>query len=117
MAPIGLIILRLLLFWQDGAAMAEQIIGDIVRVRSNRSLPCTGVGTAMVLGRLAILSARPPSNCMTGPGTQPGQPVNGRTEGYSERRFRDLITASDFHAINADLQEERRPPGGVEPQR
>ena len=107
MAPIGWIILRLLLFWQDGVGMAEQVVGDMVRNPQQIALylyMCGG--TAMVLGAFGFF---------IGQATQQlhdrARELNlvnsemAEQKAYSERRFRDLDRSiKNFHAINADLQ-------------
>jgi methyl-accepting chemotaxis protein len=107
MAPIGWIVLRLLIFWNDGAGLVDQIIDDIVRTPQQIGLylyMCGG--TAMVLGSFGYF---------IGQATQQihdrAQEVNlvnreiAEQKTASERRFRDLDhSIKNFHAINADLQ-------------
>ncbi|MHB8709622.1 MAG: methyl-accepting chemotaxis protein [Desulfuromonadales bacterium] len=107
MAPIGWIILRLLLFWQDGAGLVDQIVDDIVRTPQQIAhyLYMCG-GTAMVLGAFGYFIG------------QASQQIHDRAQELnlvnremaeqkadSERRFRDLDhSIKNFHAINADMQ-------------
>lgn len=107
MAPLGWIVLRLLIFWQEGAGLVDQIVGDMVRNPQQMALylyMCGG--TAMVLGAFGYF---------IGQATQQihdrAQELNlvnremAEQKATSERRFRDLDhSIKNFHAINADLQ-------------
>ena len=107
MAPIGWVVLRLLLFWQGGASLVDQIVDDIVRSPQQIALySYIGGGTAMVLGAFGYFIG------------QATQQIHDRArelnlvnremaeqKAASERRFRDLDhSIKNFHAINADLQ-------------
>jgi methyl-accepting chemotaxis protein len=107
MAPLGWIILRLLLFWQDGAGLWDQVVGDIVRnPQQIAHYLYMGVGTAMVLGAFGYFAG------------QASQQLHDRArvldlvnremaeqKTHSERRFRDLDRSiKNFHVINTDLQ-------------
>lgn len=107
MAPIGWIALRLLIFWQGGAGLVDQIVEDIVKSPQQIALysyMCGG--TAMVLGAFGYF---------IGLATQQihdrAQELNlvnremAEQKADSERRFRDLDhSIKNFHVINADLQ-------------
>lgn len=107
MAPIGWVMLRLLLFWQGGASLVDQIVDDIVRSPQQIALySYIGGGTAMVLGAFGYF---------IGLATQQihdrAQELNvvnremAEQKADSERRFRDLDhSIKNFHVINADLQ-------------
>ena len=107
MAPLGWIVLRLLMFWQDGAGLVDQITTDIFRNPQQIALylyMCGG--TAMVLGAFGYFIG------------QASQQLHDRAreldlvnremtdqKAYSERRFHDLDRSiKNFHGINADLQ-------------
>ncbi|TLM69297.1 MAG: GAF domain-containing protein [Deltaproteobacteria bacterium] len=107
MAPLGWIVLRLMIFWQDGAGLMDQVIDDMVRTPQQIALylyMCGG--TAMVLGAFGYFVG------------QATQQIHDRAldlnlvnremaeqKAASERRFRDLDhSIKNFHAINADLQ-------------
>jgi methyl-accepting chemotaxis protein len=107
MAPLGWIILRLLLFWQDGVGLWDQVIGDIVRnPQQIAHYLYMGVGTAMVLGVFGYFIGKA------------SQQLHDRAlaldlvnremveqKAYSERRFGDLDRSiKNFHVINTDLQ-------------
>lgn len=107
MAPLGWILLRLLLFWQDGVGLVDQVVDDMVRNPQQMALyfyMCGG--TALVLGAFGYFIG------------QATQQIHDRAvelnvvnremadqKADSERRFRDLDRSiKNFHAINADLQ-------------
>lgn len=107
MAPLGWIVLRLLLFWQDGSDLAGQVIGDIVQSPQQVALylyMCCG--TALVLGACGYFIG------------QATQQIHDRARALDlvnsemaeqkatfERRFVDLDRSiKNFHGINADLQ-------------
>lgn len=107
MAPIGWIALRLLLFWQDGIGLAEQIIGDMVSSPQQSALylyMCGG--TAMVLGAFGYFIGQ--STQQLHDRARQLDLVNremAEQKAYSEQRFRDLDhSIKNFHLINADLQ-------------
>ena len=107
MAPLGWVILRLLLFWQDGIGLWDQVIGDIVRnPQQIAHYLYMGVGTAMVLGAFGYFIGQ--ASQQLHDRAQALDLVNreiAEQKAYSERRFRDLDRSiKNFHAINADLQ-------------
>jgi len=107
MAPIGWIVLRLILFWQDGSGLVEQIVDDIVRTPQQIALytyMCGG--TAMVLGAFGYFIGQ--STQQLHNRARELNLVNSEMteqKAHFERRFRDLDQSiKNFHAINADLQ-------------
>lgn len=107
MAPLGWIALRLMLFWDDGSSLLDQVFNDIMSSEQSRymySYMCGG--TMMVLGSFGFFIGRA------------SQQIHDRAvkldllnkdiveqKGNFERRFTDLDRSiKDFHTINADLQ-------------
>ena len=55
MAPLGWICLRLMLFWDDGSPLIEQVVGDIMSsAQSQYMYAYMCVGTMMVLGSFVL---------------------------------------------------------------
>ncbi len=107
MAPVGWIILRLMLFWEDGASLSDQIIRDITATAQNRYLYAYMCGgTMMVLGMFGFFIGRT------------SQQIHDRAlkldrlnqeieeqKSIFEQRFTDLDhSIKNFHGINADFQ-------------
>ncbi len=107
MAPLGWIIVRLILFWDDGQSFMDQIVGDIISTEQNQYMylyMC--VGTMMVLGSFGFFIGRA------------SQQIHDRAvkldllnhevaeqKATSERRFADLDRSiKNFHSINTDMQ-------------
>ena len=106
-APIGWMILRLLLFWQPEQSVWSQISGDILRSTESLSLyTYMAAGTALVLGIFGFLIGKA------------SQQIHERARGLDElnitvdrqraefeRRFRDLnMSLKNFHSINNHIQ-------------
>ncbi|MCK7482138.1 MAG: hypothetical protein M0C28_37035 [Candidatus Moduliflexus flocculans] len=114
MAPFGWIVLRLLLFWQDGAGLVEQIV-ERYRSQSaaDRALSVHVRRYGHGPRRLRLLH-RPghPADFMTGHGNSIWSIVRWpKQKAGSERRFHDLDRSiKNFHGINADLQKSSQPP-------
>jgi len=107
MAPIGWIMLRLLLFWHSGQGLVAQIVDDILRTPEQVALYAYMCGgTAAVLGAFGFFIGRAT------------QQIHDRAhkldllnrevaeqKALSERRFADLDhSIKNFHIINTDLQ-------------
>jgi len=107
MAPLGWIVLRLLLFWDGSSSILDQVLRDITATEQNRylySYMCGG--TMMVLGSFGFFIGRA------------SQQIHDRAlkldllnhevaeqKSIFERRFKDLDRSiKNFHTINADLQ-------------
>jgi methyl-accepting chemotaxis protein len=107
MAPVGWIVLRLLLFWQNGGGLVEQIVDDIVRSPQQIAMytyMCGG--TAMVLGAFGYFIGRASQQIHDRATELDGisREMSEQKANY-ERRFHDLERSiKNFHAINADLQ-------------
>ncbi|MGW8312370.1 MAG: methyl-accepting chemotaxis protein, partial [Desulfuromonadales bacterium] len=107
MAPVGWILLRLILFWDDSQTLFGQIMQDILGTAQNRTMYAYMCGgTMMVLGTCGYFIGRA------------AQQVHERAlkldilnreieeqKSTFERRFTDLDQSiKNFHSINADLQ-------------
>jgi methyl-accepting chemotaxis protein len=107
MAPLGWIVLRLMLFWDDSHSLVEQIMQDIMGTEQSRymySYMCGG--TMMVLGSFGFFIGRA------------SQQIHDRAikldilnrevaeqKTSFEQRFTDLDRSiKNFHIINTDLQ-------------
>ena len=107
MAPLGWIILRLILFWDDSQSLAGQVMQDIMGTEQSRYMytyMCGG--TMMVLGLFGFFIGRA------------SQQINDRAlkldilnhevaeqKASFEQRFTDLDrSVKNFHIINTDLQ-------------
>ncbi len=107
MAPLGWIILRLILFWDDSQSLAGQVLQDIKGTEQSRYMytyMCGG--TMMVLGLFGFFIGRA------------SQQINDRAlkldilnrevaeqKASFEQRFTDLDRSiKNFHIINTDLQ-------------
>lgn len=107
LAPIGWIVLRLMLFWQGGTGLGEQIVGDMVSSPQQSALYLyMGIGTALVLGAFGYFIGR--STQQLHDRARELDLVNremAAQKDASERRFRELDhSIKNFHTINADLQ-------------
>ena len=106
-APMGWIVLRLILFWQPGETVWSQISGDILRSSESLSLyGYMGFGTALVLGVFGFLIGKA------------SQQIHERARGLDElnqtvvkqkaefeRRFHELNNSiKNFHSINNHVQ-------------
>ena len=107
MAPLGWVFLRLILFWQSGETLVEQIVGDIVRTPQQVALyiyMC--LGTAGVLGCFGFFIGR--STQQIHERARKLDQLNHEIDKQKlefERRFRDLdASIKNFHIINTDLQ-------------
>jgi methyl-accepting chemotaxis protein len=107
MAPVGWIVLRLMLFWDDSSPLIDQVVNDITGTEQSfymYAYMCGG--TMMVLGSFGFFIGR---------ATQQihdralkldilNQEVKEQKLGF-EQRFTDLDhSIKNFHAINTELQ-------------
>jgi len=107
MAPIGWIILRLMLFWESGNSLFDQVLHDILGIEQNRYMYAYMCGgTMMVLGTCGFFIGRA------------SQQIHDRAvkldilnseiaeqKSNFERRFTELDhSIKNFHTINAELQ-------------
>ena len=106
-APIVWIFLRLIIFWQAGQGVFEQIFSDIIRSSQSLALYIyMGFGTSMVLSVLGYFLGRANQQILDRAKRldQLNREVALQKEEF-EIRFRDLNQAiKSFHSINADLQ-------------
>lgn len=107
MAPLGWIALRLLLFWQGGSGVVEQVISDMVRSPQQMALYAYMCGgTALVLAAFGYFIGQ--STQQLHNRARELNLVNSEMaeqKATTERRFRDLDhSIKNFHTINADLQ-------------
>ncbi len=107
MAPLGWIVLRLMLFWEDGTPLMEQVISDIFDTEQSRymySYMCGG--TMMVLGSFGFFIGR--ASQQIHDRAMKLDKLNQEVEEQRfnfEKRFTDLDhSIKNFHAINTDLQ-------------
>ncbi|MCF6238952.1 MAG: methyl-accepting chemotaxis protein [Candidatus Marinimicrobia bacterium] len=107
MAPLGWIILRLMLFWDDSSSLLDQVFQDIMGTEQNSYMYAYMCGgTMLVLGSFGFFIGRS------------SQQIHDRAvkldhlnkeiaeqKSTFERRFTDLgHSIKNFHTINADLQ-------------
>lgn len=107
MAPLGWIVLRLMLFWDDSSSLLDQVFRDIMGTEQSRYMYAYMCGgTMMVLGSFGFFIGRS------------SQQIHDRAvkldllnqeiaeqKSTFERRFTDLDRSiKNFHTINADLQ-------------
>jgi methyl-accepting chemotaxis protein len=107
LAPLGWMLLRLILFWQPGGGFWNQIAADVVRTNESIALYIyMGGGTALVLGIFGYLIG------------QASQQIHSRAKRLDElnrtvvqqkenfeRRFQELNSSlKNFHAINTYIQ-------------
>ena len=107
MAPLGWIVLRLMLFWDDSSSLLDQVFQDILGTEQNSYMYAYMCGgTMMVLGSFGFFIGRS------------SQQIHDRAvkldhlnqeiaeqKSTFERRFTDLDRSiKNFHTINADLQ-------------
>jgi len=107
LAPLGWIILRLILFWDDSSSFANQIVTDIVDTEQSRYMYAYMCGgTMIVLGSFGFFIGRA------------SQQIHDRAlkldllnrevdeqKSNFEHRFTDLNRSiKNFHIINTDLQ-------------
>ena len=106
MAPLGWIIVRLLLFWQERQGLIEQILEDITRTPQQMTLyfyMCGG--TALVLGSFGYFLGRATQQIHDRARDldNVNREMAEQKAGF-ERRFLDLErSVRNFHGINADL--------------
>ncbi len=107
LAPLGWMVLRLILFWQPGQGLWEQLAADVVRTNESITLYIyMGGGTALVLSIFGFLIG------------QASQQIHSRAQRLDElnrtivqqkenfeRRFRELNNSlKNFHTINTYIQ-------------
>lgn len=106
-APIGWQILRLLLFWQDGQGLWEQVWVDVFRSSESLALySYMGGGTAVVLGVTGFLIGRGAQQVLERANSLDllSRSMVEQKETF-ERRFRDLNKSiKNFHSINTHIQ-------------
>jgi methyl-accepting chemotaxis protein/uncharacterized coiled-coil protein SlyX len=106
-APIGWIILRLVLFWQEGQTVWNQMIGDIFRSGENLALyGYMGGGTALVLGAFGYFIGKASQEMHERARNldELNHAIAQQKEDF-ERRFVDLNNSiKNFHSINTDIQ-------------
>ncbi len=107
MAPLGWVFLRLILFWQGGETLVEQVVGDIVRTPQQVALyTYMCLGTAGVLGCFGFFIGRSTQQIHERAAKldQLNHEIDQQKIEF-ERRFRDLDgSVKNFHIINTDLQ-------------
>lgn len=107
MAPLGWVFLRLILFWQSGEGLGNQIIADITRSPQQIALYAyMCLGTAGVLGCFGFFIGR--STQQIHERARKLDILNHEIDEQKaefERRFRELDhSIKNFHIINTDLQ-------------
>lgn len=107
MAPIGWIVLRLMLFWDDGNTLMEQVVGDIIGTEQSRYMYAYMCGgTMMVLGSFGFFIGR--ASQQIHDRAIKLDKLNHEVEEQKvafERRFTDLDhSIKNFHIINTELQ-------------
>ncbi len=107
MAPVGWIILRLMLFWDDSSSLPDQVLQDIMGTEQSRymySYMCGG--TMMVLGSFGYFIGRASQQIHDRAMKLDilNKEVDEQKRSF-ERRFTDLDRSiKNFHIINTDLQ-------------
>jgi len=107
MAPLGWIILRLMLFWDADSSLFDQVFNDIIGTEQSRymySYMCGG--TMMVLGSFGFFIGRASQQIHDRALKLDilNQEVDEQKRSF-ERRFTDLNRSiKNFHIINTDLQ-------------
>ena len=112
MAPVGWIVLRLMLFWDDGSSLLEQVLRDITATTQSRYLYAYMCGgTMMVLGTCGFFIGRASQQVYDR--AVKLDLLNHEIEEQKtifERRFTDLDhSIKNFHSINADFQKSVNP--------
>lgn len=107
MAPLGWIALRLLLFWEDGLSLMDQIVADITGSTQSRFLYAYMCGGTMaVLGLFGFFIGRASQQIHDRAVTL--DTLNrdiAEQKSRFEQRFTDLDQSiKNFHTINTDLQ-------------
>jgi len=107
MAPLGWIILRLMLFWDAGSPLWDQVLNDITGTEQSRYMYAYMCGgTMMVLGSFGFFIGRASQQIHDRARKldQLNQDVAEQKTAF-EHRFNDLDRSiKNFHTINADLQ-------------
>ena len=107
MAPLGWILLRLMLFWDDNLSLADQIFNDIFGTEQNSYMYAYMCGgTMMVLGSFGFFIGRASQQIHDRAVKldQLNREVDEQKRIF-ERRFMDLDSSiKNFHIINTDLQ-------------
>ena len=107
MAPLGWIVLRLMLFWDDSSSLVDQVFQDIMGTEQSRymySYMCGG--TMMVLGSFGFFIGRASQQIHDRAVKLDilNQDIDEQKRTF-ERRFTDLDRSiKNFHIINTDLQ-------------
>ena len=107
MAPIGWIVLRLMLFWDDSSSLLDQVFADIMGTEQSRYMytyMCGG--TMMVLGSFGFFIGRASQQIHDRAVKLDilNKEVDEQKKTF-ERRFTDLDRSiKNFHIINTDLQ-------------
>ncbi len=107
MAPLGWIVLRLILFWESGVPLLEQVVRDItLSAQSSFMYAYMCVGTMMVLGTFGFFIGRSSQQIHERAVKLDilNTEIAEQRAGF-ERRFVDLNRSiKNFHVINTDLQ-------------
>jgi methyl-accepting chemotaxis protein len=107
MAPLGWIVLRLMMFWDDGSSLLDQVVGDIVGTEQSKYMytyMCGG--TMMVLGSFGFFIGRASQQIHDRAVKLDllNHEIEEQKSGF-ERRFTDLDhSIKNFHIINTALQ-------------
>lgn len=107
MAPLGWIVLRLMLFWDDSSSLLDQVFQDIIGTEQNSYMYAYMCGgTMMVLGSFGFFIGRSSQQIHDRAVKLDNlnQEISEQKSSF-ERRFTDLDRSiKNFHTINADLQ-------------
>ena len=107
MAPLGWIVLRLMMFWDDSSPLLDQVVQDIMGSEQSKYMyiyMCCG--TMMVLGSFGFFIGRASQQIHDRAVKLDllNQEIEEQKSGF-ERRFTDLDhSIKNFHIINTDLQ-------------
>ena len=112
MAPIGWILLRLMLFWNEGSSLLDQVLDDITATTQSRFMYAYMCGgTMMVLGTCGFFIGRASQQIYDR--AVKLDLLNHEIEEQKttfERRFTDLDhSIKNFHNINAEFQKSVDP--------
>ncbi|BCR04805.1 chemotaxis protein [Desulfuromonas versatilis] len=106
-APVGWILLRLCLFWDQQLGIWQQVIGDLAQSSEHIALYCyMGGGTAVVLGLCGFFIGKATQQVHErARSLDEANRAIAQQKGEFERRFRDLDNSiKNFHSINTHIQ-------------
>jgi len=107
MAPVGWIVLRLMLFWNSGESLFDQVMNDIIATRQSTFMYAYMCGgTMMVLGTFGFFIGRSSQQIHERAVKLDvlNREIAEQRAGF-ERQFVDLNrSVKNFHVINTDLQ-------------